>query len=73
MFTGIVAAVGRIVSVAPGPSARRLVVETGALDVADVGIGDSVAVLLVCPSYTDTGIDRPNRSRARFGWTRPAR
>lgn len=56
MFTGIVAAVGRIVSVAPGPSARRLVVETGALDVADVGIGDSVAVSGCC--LTVVAIDR---------------
>ena len=32
MFTGIVAAVGRIASVEAGPSARRLVVDAGALD-----------------------------------------
>ena len=48
MFTGIVAAVGRIVSVAPGPSARRLVVDAGALDCADVAIGDSIAVAGCC-------------------------
>lgn len=48
MFTGIVAAVGRIVSVARGPSARRLVVDAGALDCADVAIGDSIAVAGCC-------------------------
>jgi riboflavin synthase len=44
MFTGIVQAMGRIVDVARGPSAARLVVDPGALPVADVGIGDSIAV-----------------------------
>ena len=48
MFTGIVQAVGRIVAVEPGPSARRLVVDGGALDVADVAIGDSIAVSGCC-------------------------
>ncbi len=48
MFTGIVQAVGRIVAVEPGPSARRLVVDGDALDVADVAIGDSIAVSGCC-------------------------
>ena len=48
MFTGIVQAVGRIVAVEPGPSARRLVVDGGALEVADVAIGDSIAVSGCC-------------------------
>lgn len=48
MFTGIVAAVGRIVEAGQGPSAVRLVVDPGALDVADVGIGDSIAVNGCC-------------------------
>jgi riboflavin synthase len=48
MFTGIVQAVGRIVAVEPGPSARRLVVDGDALDVADVEIGDSIAVSGCC-------------------------
>ena len=48
MVTGIVQAVGRIVAVEPGPSARRLVVDGDALDVADVAIGDSIAVSGCC-------------------------
>ena len=48
MFTGIVAAVGRIVEAGQGPSAVRLVVDPGALDVADAAIGDSVAIAGCC-------------------------
>jgi len=48
MFTGIVQAVGRIVSATPGADARRLVVDTGTLDAADVRIGDSIAVAGCC-------------------------
>jgi riboflavin synthase len=48
MFTGIVQAVGRIVDAGAGPSAVRLAIDPGALDVADVGIGDSVAVNGCC-------------------------
>jgi riboflavin synthase len=48
MFTGIVAAVGRIVEAGQGPSAVRLVVDPGSLDVADIVIGDSVAVSGCC-------------------------
>jgi riboflavin synthase len=44
MFTGIVQAVGRIARVEGGPSAARLTVDTGALDVTDVRVGDSIAV-----------------------------
>jgi riboflavin synthase len=56
MFTGIVQAVGRIVAVEPGPSARRLVVDGDALDVADVAIGDSIAVSGCC--LTVVGVER---------------
>ncbi|MFO1282481.1 MAG: riboflavin synthase [Burkholderiales bacterium] len=56
MFTGIVQAVGRIASVEPGPSARRLVIEAGALDCSDVAIGDSIAVSGCC--LTVVAIDR---------------
>ena len=48
MFTGIVQAVGRIVDAGTGPSAVRLVVDPGPLDVTDVVIGDSVAVNGCC-------------------------
>lgn len=52
MFTGIVAAVGRIASVTPLGSAAdagvRLRVEAGDLDLADVQLGDSIAIQGAC-------------------------
>jgi riboflavin synthase len=48
MFTGIVAAVGRIQRVEPRPGGLRLAIDAGALDLADVAIGDSVAVNGCC-------------------------
>ncbi|CAJ50566.1 riboflavin synthase [Bordetella avium] len=51
MFTGLVAAVGRIVSVKPlaGESAGvRLDIDAGSLDLQDVAIGDSIAVQGAC-------------------------
>lgn len=49
MFTGIVAAVGRIERCEPlGDTGVRLIVEAGALGVDDVSIGDSVAIQGAC-------------------------
>ena len=48
MFTGIVAAVGRIARVAPKGDGLRLVVAPGGLDVGDVAVGDSIAVNGCC-------------------------
>lgn len=50
MFTGIVAAVGRIERVEPlGQGAGvRLTVDAGALDLADVAVGDSIAIQGAC-------------------------
>jgi riboflavin synthase len=48
MFTGIVQAKGRIVTAGQGPDGLRLAIAPGALDVADVGIGDSFAVNGCC-------------------------
>jgi riboflavin synthase len=51
MFTGIVAAVGRIVAVRPlgGPEAGvRLTIDAGSLGLDDVGLGDSIAVQGAC-------------------------
>lgn len=48
MFTGIVAGVGKVVAVAPKGDGLRLVVSPGALDIADVVLGDSVAVNGCC-------------------------
>ncbi|MBX3662547.1 MAG: riboflavin synthase [Burkholderiales bacterium] len=48
MFTGIVAAVGRIAKTDPAPGGLRLHIDTGGLDMADVALGDSIAVSGVC-------------------------
>ncbi len=48
MFTGIIEAVGRVREVKPAAGGVRIAVDTGALDLADVKIGDSIAVDGVC-------------------------
>ncbi|WP_323118423.1 riboflavin synthase [Burkholderia alba] len=52
MFTGIVAAVGRIETIQPlgaGPDAGvRLTVHAGGLDLADVALGDSISIQGAC-------------------------
>jgi riboflavin synthase len=48
MFTGIVAGVGKVVAAAPKGDGLRLVVSPGALDIADVALGDSIAVNGCC-------------------------
>ena len=48
MFTGIVAAVGRIAEAAPAAGGMTLVVDAGRLALDDVAIGDSIAVDGVC-------------------------
>ena len=48
MFTGIVQAVGTIAAATPKGDGLRLVIEPGTLPVADVAIGDSIAVSGCC-------------------------
>ena len=48
MFTGIVAAVGRIVRTEPLGDGLRLTVDAGGLDLSDVAIGDSIAIQGAC-------------------------
>ncbi len=53
MFTGIVAAVGRITTLTPlggagGNAGLRLHIDAGALDLADVALGDSIALNGAC-------------------------
>ncbi|KAA3651686.1 MAG: riboflavin synthase [Proteobacteria bacterium] len=48
MFSGIVAATGQIQSITPLEDGVRLCVDTGALGLADVAIGDSIANNGVC-------------------------
>jgi len=58
MFTGIVAAVGRIESVNPlgaTDAGVRLRVDAGALDLSDVGLGDSIAIQGACMTVVAMG------------------
>jgi len=48
MFTGIVAAVGRIENINPAPGGVRLHIDSGALGLDDTALGDSIAVNGVC-------------------------
>jgi len=48
MFTGIVAAIGRIERATPRDGGLRLAIDAGELDTRDVGVGDSIAVNGVC-------------------------
>jgi riboflavin synthase len=48
MFTGIIGGVGRILSATPRADGLRISVETGALDIDDVRVGDSIAVAGCC-------------------------
>lgn len=53
MFTGIIQAVGRIARLEPRGGDVRLVVDTAALDMADVALGDSISVSGVCLTVID--------------------
>src|ERR1700754_314712 len=53
MFTGIIQAVGRIARLEPRGGDVRLVVDTAALDMADVTLGDSISVSGVCLTVID--------------------
>jgi riboflavin synthase len=55
MFTGIIAAVGRIAARAPSAGGVRLHVETGALALDDVTVGASIAVNGVCLTVVALG------------------
>ena len=48
MFTGIIHSVGRVLRLEPRGGDMRLQVDAGALDLADVALGDSIAVAGVC-------------------------
>jgi len=48
MFTGIIAAVGRVAEAAPSAGGMRLRIEAGGLPLDDVAPGDSIAVSGVC-------------------------
>lgn len=58
MFSGIIAAVGRIAEITPrhdGKGTLRLTVDAAALDLADVALGDSIACNGVCLTVVEKG------------------
>ena len=58
MFTGIVAAVGRIVALKPAGGGVRLTIDAGSLGMEDVAIGDSIAVNGCCLTAVEVGPGR---------------
>jgi len=48
MFTGIVTAIGEVARCEPRERGLRLTIDAGALDLTDVGLGDSIAINGVC-------------------------
>lgn len=57
MFTGIVQSLGRIAVLETGAGGARLRIESAALDLSDVRIGDSIAVNGVCLTAVEVGPD----------------
>ncbi len=53
MFTGIIEAIGTVVSVEPCRGDMRLHIATGALDLEDVALGDSIAANGCCLTVVD--------------------
>lgn len=52
MFTGIIEAVGKIISVNSGGDAMRIYIDAGEMELVDVFIGDSIAVNGACLTVT---------------------
>jgi len=59
MFSGIVAALGRIEHIAPLQDGVRLTVDAGGLDLSDVAIGDSIANSGVCLTVVSLADGKP--------------
>lgn len=57
MFTGIIEAVGTIISAQQTAGDVRLQIHTGLLDMADVKLGDSIATSGICLTVIDFGTD----------------
>jgi riboflavin synthase len=55
MFTGIIQATGQITAVTPADDDVKLLIDTGALDISDVQVGDSIAVNGVCLTVVTLG------------------
>jgi len=53
MFTGIIEAVGEVLSIEDREADKFLIFDTGKLDLSDVNIGDSICVSGVCLTVTE--------------------
>ena len=53
MFTGIIQAVGQIETITPLGDGYRLLINSGALDLNDVQLGDSIAIQGACMTVID--------------------
>ena len=57
MFTGIIGAVGNVITLQPQGMGWRVRIHTGALDLADMRVGDSIAINGVCLTATELATD----------------
>lgn len=78
MFTGIIAAVGKVESMAPSGGDLRLKINAGQLDLADVKLGDSIATNGVCltvvemtGSHLSFDVSRESLDRTSLGQAKP--
>jgi len=78
MFTGIIAAVGKVESMAPSGGDLRLKIDAGQLDLADVKLGDSIATNGVCltvvemtGSHLSFDVSRESLDRTSLGQAKP--
>jgi len=72
MFTGIILAIGKIVTIQPKGGDFRLKIETGKLAIGDAALGDSIAVNGVCLTAIELGAnyfcaDVSNETMSRTG------
>lgn len=78
MFTGIIEAVGEIVTIADTGGDKRLTIDAGALDMSAVKLGDSIATNGVCLTVTSLNgsrftadVSRETLSLATLGALKP--
>ena len=78
MFTGIIQSIGKISQIQPKGGDFRLTISTGKLPLADVKVGDSIAVSGVCLTAVELGdrgfsadVSRETLSRTTLGMLKP--
>ena len=78
MFTGIIQSIGKISQIQPKGGDFRLTLSTGKLPLADVKLGDSIAVSGVCLTAVELGdgqfsadVSRETLSRTTLGGLKP--